>query len=701
MRIKLPKEEFSNKALLAKNKNVDIDYSLDRLIDEAVREAKIRYDATHKDIDKTPTIGLNAEDKPMVTVSVPSLTLYGTEKLSSIKSKKDLLNLFENLKVVLDSGGEILYSSEAIISQGWGTEAELSALAEEILINLGFSPVRRIVSFTPNGVEAIKSRVIGKLYDDKELNALEYKVDGKSSLFVPAFGKDLSELKGLCYYKKEHKLSKYDREENLEVVVQGKLIGEAGATAQQAIAANLFGALGGREASEKEDGIIEPITLFKRKITYKDFSKDIFDISFQSVGKSSDGKGDIICAVLDTPNGILFDKKLWIDTSCYEIQSVTIKVNNKIKTTRLLKKDSKLTNLHIAFGLLLPELTDEAIKSYEEAVKIRADGLKNASDYAKVKWQTHAAIARFLKAYNDASKKISEKLEIVTNRTKYEEALAVAAICESDGKEATIAIDLVNIGHRNCNSSDKRRMFNNIIGLIASQLEASVLLGSKGQSYLDVWASLPEEAGIFVIDNKIRKKAGEYLKDKGLPKLLIDRINNESLYSYEFIVPTAPGTRNGEECWAWLEINNDNGIILSMFDNGERSGLAGYVIGLTPHNECNFAAGAMIGITCSNFAISAYTLKLDNEKAVFESAKKLCHKISSAIGTAEGFMSAKDMQSAVSDFATSQAGDFSKTHTGIDFNEVYKNLKIIRGDAKYNPTFSEGFKTAIQLYFGE
>ncbi len=238
------------------------------------------------------------------------------------------------------------------------------------------------------------------------------------------------------------------------------------------------------------------------------------------------------------------------------------------------------------------------------------------------------------------------------------------------------------------------------MGLKASQLEASVPPGGKGESYANVWATLPEDAGIFIIDNKIRKKAVDFLKEKAFPKLLVDRVKGDN-HGLEFIVPTAPGLRNGEECWAWLEINYDNGVITSWFDNGERSGMAGYVIGLTPYNECNFAAGAVIGQSCANFAIAAYTLETEDEEAVWKSAKELCQKISEALGTAEGLMSAKDVQSALTGFAGSQAGGFTKQHLAVDYNEVYKHLKIIHGDEAYNPTFAEGFKMAIDLYFGD
>ena len=138
-----------------------------------------------------------------------------------------------------------------------------------------------------------------------------------------------------------------------------------------------------------------------------------------------------------------------------------------------------------------------------------------------------------------------------------------------------------------------------------------------------------------------------------------------------------------------------------MFDNGERSGLAGYIIGLTPYNECNFVAGAMIGLTCSNFSVAAYTLEFDDYKTVMASAKEPCKALCDVIGAIEGLATSKDLQSYFSGALGSIAGDTTKNLVGVDFNEVYKHIKIIRGDATYTPSFSEGFKTAIQLYFGK
>ena len=65
------------------------------------------------------------------------------------------------------------------------------------------------------------------------------------------------------------------------------------------------------------------------------------------------------------------------------------------------------------------------------------------------------------------------------------------------------------------------------------------------------------------------------------------------------------------------------------------------------------------------------------------------------IGTIEGLASSKDLQGYFSGALGSIAGDTTKNLIGVDFNEVYKHVKIIRGDDTYVPSFSEGFKTAI------
>lgn len=699
LKLPLTKDEFSNKALLAKDVYVEHDDEKEKAIDEAVDKAILRYAATHKDIDKTPKIGLNADDKPITTVAVPALTVYGTEKLTAVRSEKDMIELFKNLKVFFSDYESVGYSSEAVITQGWGTERELVLIAENILTKLGYTPVKRTVRLSEKGVEALKPRSMNNNFEYVKPIALEIKKNGKPELFVPAFGKYLSELKGLCFFNGHDCYDTSRRQIELTVSVYGKIIGEAGMGAQQALAANIFGALGGSDDTTTEGGLKEHTTMFRRSLNIADLSTDMFDVAFSSVGKSKDGKGDLVCASVDTAAGLLIDKSLWIDTSCYELESVTVSLGD-IKTTRLIASDTKLTNLHFTIGYNIPEMTDEAVKAYEAAVKARAEGIKDASNYANVKWQGHAAIARFAYAYNKACKDVAEKLGLTMARVDAETALAVAAITESDGKNATIGMDLMNISSRNIGEGDseKQRAYNTITGLLASQLEASALPGGKGQGFMHVWGTMPEDANLMFVDDSMREQASQYLAENGFPKLLADRMANTDL-NLSFVVPASPGLRNGKISWAWLEYNNENGNLISVFDNGERSALAGYVLGLTPHNECNFMAGCLVGAACSNFAIAGYSLETDNYEAVWNASKKLCTALAEVLCATEGLLSAKDVQSYMTEAVGMIGGNVTKERTGVDFYEAYKHLKIIKGDEKYNPTFSEGFKTAVDLYF--
>ncbi len=701
LKLKLTKDEFANKALLARDIYVERDDQKEAAIDEAVEKAIARYAATHKDVDKTPKIGLNADDKPIVTVAVPALTVYGTEKLNAVKSEKDLQELLKGIKVYFSDYESTFYSPEAVVTQGWGCDRELVLISEAVFTKLGYTPVRRRVCLSEKGAEALKARTLnGLISGDVQPIALEIKKNGKSELFVPAFGKFLSELKGLCYFRDHGSPIIAKGQVELTVSVYGKLIGEAGMGAQQALAANIFGALGGSGDTTDEGGLKEHTTLFCRSINVSDLSTDLFDVAFSSVGKSKDGKGDMVCASVDTAAGLLIDKNLWIDTSCYELESVTVSINDKIKTTRSIASDTKLTNLHITVGYNIPEMTDEAAKSYEEAVNVRAEGIKDASNYANAKWQGHAAIARFARAYSKAGKDVAAKLGLTMARINHETPLSVAAIIESDGKDATIGIDLMNIENTNIGEGDseKTRAYNTLTGLLASQLEASVLPDGKGQGFMHVWATMPEDANIMFVDDTMREQASQYLAENGFPKLLTDRMANTDL-NLSFVVPASPGLRNGKISWAWLEYNNESGSLISVFDNGERSGLAGYVLGLTPHNECNFMAGCLVGATCSNFAIAGYSLETDNYEAVRNASKKLCTALADVLCATEGLLSAKDVQSYMTEAGGIIGGTLTKESTGVDFYEAYKHLKIIKGDEKYNPTFSEGFKTAVELYF--
>lgn len=698
VKIKLPKSEFANKSLLVKDTFFPFNNEREERIDAAVSLARARYDALYKDVDKTPAIGLSKSDKPETSVSVPSLTILGSERLAGIKTEKDIEKLFEGLRCYFSSSA--FYSPEAVLTQKWGSEADLVKLAENLFSKIGFNVTRRTVMVTPKGAESLKNRLMGEYYDTKHI-AIEYKKEGKTELFVPLFGKKLADLKGLCLFVHDTEPHIEPRNVTFSVSVYGKLTGDAGYGAQQAIAADLFGALGGSaESNEGEDGIREHTTLFSRSFPIETFTKDMFDVSFVKVGKSQNGKGNIVCAVVDSPEGVLMDKSLWIDTSCYELESVTIKCEN-IETRKILKPGQALTDLFITFSAHLPEISSEAGKSYESAIKVRAEGIKDSSNYTKLKWQGHAAISRFVRNFTKASNDVADKLGIEVKRINWEKSLGVAAICESKGEDATIELDLMNLGISDIsNNNENFRSYNTVIGLVASQLEGAILPGGKGESYLNVWSSMANGGTIMAIDSEVRDQALEFLKEKKFPKLLIERVENKRDTS--FIITTEPGLYNGEVRWAWLEYNDEDGRLISAFDNGCHSGMAGFVLGLTPANMCNFAGGVLIGIACSNFSVAAYTLEdSENYEAVFKAAEKLSMKIAGVLKGVESLASSKDIPSLLGNVGKNAAGEISTNVTGVDVVQVYEVYKIWKGDEKYIPTFSEGFEKAVNSYFGK
>ena len=89
---------------------------------------------------------------------------------------------------------------------------------------------KRYVELTQKGEEKLKSRTLGNIPEKTLLTALEYKSDGKPVLFVPAFGKNLSDLNGLCYFKNPVVNETYYEKSKitLKVSVYGKLTGDAG-----------------------------------------------------------------------------------------------------------------------------------------------------------------------------------------------------------------------------------------------------------------------------------------------------------------------------------------------------------------------------------------------------------------------------------------------------------------------------------------
>lgn len=732
--MKLPVEPsaYPHQPLLCQRPVVEIDKTFEQALNAAVHAAVQRYEGSRPAPEAIGRASLSDQGILAGHTPSPSLTLYGAQVIKAVKTDEDFLNAMCSVRWVPTSADNhyYLYSPEAVLTQGWGTQQEQLILARALLSSLGYQPTVRTVTLTETGKENLR-RIsgTGDYYRFNEMYALAYTdAQGTARVFVPVFQRDLSELRGLCTLTYELVNPPSPDTGTLRVTARGKLTEKTATAVQSQTLGDLSSFLGGAEEPGTAGDIYENVDLLRAEFSLPDIGKDAFDLSLVSVGKSDDGAHDIVTAVADTRFGFLKSPDLWIDTSCYDIESVTIELDDGNKTTThitTLEAGEKLTDLFFTLAYATPELSDEAAIAFESAVGREASSVPDTADYTDysvVRWFGHATAARMTKALADYAKELSGQLDIVAARTDTPFAMAITV--RSDGTNAKASVDLMNhktdVKSYDDAAADAYRF---MTGAFASQAESEAMPGNMGRGYLDVWASMPKGAGYFVVDSNsdLREKAAKALRESGFPELLCARIGNTGDYDLRtkaFIIPTKPGKLDGKDRWAWLELDSETMDVISMFDTGERSAMTSFVLGLTPKNAVEVTAGVLVGLTVTQFSVSAYTLQYDHPGDIAISAKllslhiyELLKQFMSDVNQINDYMGKlSELEETLDDMVDDMKDSLEKQLEGeikeqsnaafeeatdINVMDIYKNFA---GEGE-ELTFVDGFGAAIDLYF--
>jgi hypothetical protein len=232
-------------------------------------------------------------------------------------------------------------------------------------------------------------------------------------------------------------------------------------------------------------------------------------------------------------------------------------------------------------------------------------------------------------------------------------------------------------------------------GYFASDLEAEALPGGEGVGYIDVWGNLPEGSKISIMgieDPSELETVESMLAEKGFHPLLLERMKKNAEGAFRptvYIAPTKPAEINGKQRWAWLEIDMETFDVVSVFDTGERGGMAEYLIGCFPENYAEVGAGALVGITTSVGSVAAFTLSIDDYSEVRKAAQEKCKEIGEHLGTVTGFTGAIS------------AGGKIKEGIGGHELQLAKLFEVVENLWINKLTFDEGYKYAVEAYFGK
>ncbi len=712
---------FSDTALLARKPYVSVDTSFREMLMKKVDAAVAAYRATHPSSDVSESVGLTDDEIIGRHVETPYLTVYGTQQIEAVKTEEDFKALMNSLTWLPCGRSECsIFAPEAVVTQGFGSDGDFYYLTKALLGRLGYASSLRIFRINETGWENLQRWGGFVSYEKPEyLYALAYTdAKGNPHIYVPALRHEADELYGLGTVAPAYVGEPAIRNVRVTVTASGKLT-ESAAMAQQMLAMMDIGSiLGGGEGGA---GYYETVKLLEAEISLHDLSRNPVDLSFVSLGKDDDGVHDKITAVLDTPAGLFYDGAMWASSASYDFDRIDVSLessfftNDMAKHTYILQEGDSLLDIFKSISVNMPEMTEQAAAAYEAAVRENAKAAETLdTDYGTGRWITHAALARMAYTLTGTAAEIRETLGLAPC---VDGLLAACATLKSDGKDAIGSFDLIDISRgllltekteqEGGSLEELRKSFNQAFSMRACTAEGSVY-PTEGACYVDVWASMPESSGFVNVDTDSdeKERAAAYFESLGAPAYMLERLRDQSDYYTAFVLPTAPGSLYGRECWCWLEIDTYSMKTVSVFDTGERS-MASYIIGLTPKNAVEFTAGALIGLACSNFSVASYALTTDDTEEIMYNAALLT---AYTLCCLKGFKSLQDdlvkavtdplgsIMGQISDAAKSQANDAFKNKTGIDIMAAYDAIKEA-GEGK-EPNFISGFEEVMNMYFG-
>ncbi|MEA4831126.1 MAG: VWA domain-containing protein [Oscillospiraceae bacterium] len=697
MSVELGTEPYKDKSLLAEKPEIPVDDDFENALSEAVTGAVSAYESTSSEQNNIKSVGLSDSEIIGNQVPAPSLTIYGTQKIKAVKTDDDFYALMQKMNWLpgmvnkeddVDSA-MYRYAPEAVITQGWGAQNDLSVLARTLLARLGYQPKYRTVVISAegkaeigriSGIEEIPDKLIGIAYTDGK---------GNQKLFIPVFNKDISELNGMCCLATdETPVDITPQKGRLTIELYGKLIGNAGMAAAAGMMNDIGSVLGGGEG---DGDFYETVTVFDRELSLPDMSLDLIDISYISTAKSEGG--EMILPVLDTRQGFLYDSDSWVDTSSYKFEQIIIRLDEETVHTTLLGENQKLTEVFHTLAWNVPELAEDSAGSIEQMAEVEASAADNPANYSVSRWLGHETIGRLVKGLSDMGRETSEKLNIKAGRST--QSIALLVTMKSDGKRAEATVDLMNHRNQLHNGSDEQKHAYNIMyGYFASNMEAKALPGSEGIDYMDVWKNIPEDGSINVIGLESETDVDaiiEILDETGYPTLLLERMRKNAESEFHptiYIYQTKPSTVNGKEKWAWLEIDMETYDTVSVFDTGERAGMCEYLVGCFPKTYAEIGVGIVVGITTSVGSVAAYSLSIDDYKEVMAAALNL----SEAIGEQLEFITG------VTDIIGAHCNVWEGVNgVPIAWEKIFEGLEGLWVN-KF--TFMEGYNMALDAYFG-
>jgi hypothetical protein len=644
-----------NESLLTVKERVEFDYAYEVNLEAVLPKVIEAYKLKHPTLELTKKISEVVYDE----VNMPSINSYGYKLVETLNTEAKLIDALRSIRYLSNESVDFspIFSKEAVLTQGFGTESDLAQMAVEVLSKLGYKVKRRQVHVTDRGLEILRKMSGQSDLVIEKLPALSYKTDKGEKMLVLPYARDISELDGIVYYTGDVVTGEYAVSQTLNVYFD-VIPTEKGHLAQLN---TMSGALAGNSDGDEET--TEYITSFSIPLTT--FSEDAVDIGCAIIGRK-------VYMVLHTADGVEVSDE-YVDLAFYQVNGWSVEIANRSHHVKL-SEEMLPDQVFMTIGYNLPELPSEAAKIVsdlmDESKSLTADTLSS------MKWIHRQALYNFISSQTAFEHAMDNAFDLITGRIYNPRFIVVQSKIDD---ELIMSMDLVQIQNDIHNGDEEtQNSYRLMSGLSASQMEANAI--PNGMGFEAVWSELPEGANLVLMDTRTFELYANDLVEIGVPDDIIEYF--ESI-SKMVIIQSEPSIIRDEERWAWMEIDPWTYETISVLDTFEHGTLASNASLNSALEQAQYSIGAFKGVESSVWAVSAFSLKLADYDEIIKQAKAF------ALGVASNF----EAQVGSVTIGIGKAPELNGTARDIQdqFKKGGKN-----DDSK---GFKEGYIDGVNLYF--
>ncbi|MCX6085084.1 MAG: VWA domain-containing protein [Caldiserica bacterium] len=667
----------------------------DKQLAAAVQESILAWQsrlAANPQSGSLQTLGVQDVQQQAMNVPVPRFTVEGDLRVAEVTTLAQFQVLMQGLSWLPseDDRGLYRYAPEAVVTQGWGTESDLSRLAGGLLSKLGYHPVLRTVQVTSQGKQALM-KVAG--LDSLKLTAVPawtYTDDaGNARVFVVPFMRDLANLGGLAFLPgTQEKREQLPQTCDVSVYVSVLPLTKGSVTG---VTGGIGSAMGGAESAGPDAP--QQVRVLTTRLGLDACSLDAMDIYFS--GTTNAG----YTVRMDIGGTSLIGDHT-VDVNQFRVVSTRVEVRLDGKVLQhdtLMPEGADLSGFFQSLAINLPDLPEKSADTLRKAATNARAAATSPDVPSALRWYTRSILSSFVaqQTVNDAE--TASQLGITVGRTSNARCLIVTVRKTTADSPLQTNIDLMQSLDKVLRGTDEAKSaFRIATGLFASRLEGMVLPGNK-LDFMDVWQAVPSGTKLHMFMPEYRVETVKYLKSIQAPAALVSAANKTTRV---LVVTDKPATVNGSEHWAWLEIDPVTFETISVLDDGSRGGMAEYVeVSLTPGAKDfrNFAIGAFLGTQDAIWSVATFTLQLSDYAQILKMAESFTFKVGKVL---DAFLT---LESSTGIKFEEEMGPV-KVEVTLDINTMAKEFSDMlagkRPEIKQNViNFIQGYEAGAGFYF--